>query len=268
VITVLGGQGFIGREVVKEARAQGMPVSAPERGEPLSGRSLGTVVYCVGVTGDFRQRPLDTVVAHVSLLETVLRSATYDAMVYLSSARVYGHRTGPAAREDEPIWVSPSDPDHLYNISKLMGESLVLSVGRSPRVVRLTHVYRDDRSENFLRSLIRDATGGRLLLQRSLDSDRDFVSVEDVARQILAVARSGRHRIYNIGSGRNTSNGELGRALAGLTGTALEVAADAPTVRSPPIDISRLQAETAFQPRLLLDELPRLVKQASEKRST
>ena len=167
--TVLGAGGFIGSHLARELRARGEEVTTPARGERLEGRDLGSVFYCVGLTSDFRARPFDTVEAHVVLLSHVLEHCDFTSLVYLSSTRVYRRLAGPAT-EDVPLPMVAGDPDDLYAISKLLGESIGFSSSRPFKVARLSNVYGPDRgSRNFLGSLIEDALAtGRIVLESAL----------------------------------------------------------------------------------------------------
>jgi hypothetical protein len=62
-------------------------------------------------------------------------------------------------------------------------------------------------------------------------------------RVLPAIAVGGRHRIYNVASGRNTSHGAIAAALSRAFGWRCRFAPDAPTVAFPPIDTTRLTAE-------------------------
>ncbi|MGH7341773.1 MAG: NAD-dependent epimerase/dehydratase family protein, partial [Candidatus Rokuibacteriota bacterium] len=113
MITILGGSGFVGSHLVRRLRETGAAHRAPARGEPLGPESLGTVIYCIGLTADFRDRPLATVDAHVSQLTETLRHAEFERVVYLSSTRVYRRSRGPCA-ESDVLHLDPGDPDDLY----------------------------------------------------------------------------------------------------------------------------------------------------------
>src|ERR687896_2281214 len=125
MLTVIGAGGFIGARLTQELERRGVSYRAPGRHERLAGRSLGDVVHCAGVTGDFRTRPLDTVAAHVGAVETLLRTSDMRSIVYLSSTRVL--RGAGVGREDDALRLAPADPDHLYDLSKAPREGLVLA---------------------------------------------------------------------------------------------------------------------------------------------
>ena len=55
--------------------------------------------------------------------------------------------------------------------------------------------------------------------------------------------RQRRHRIYNVAAGSNTSHAAIARRLRDIAGWRIGFAPDAPTVRHPPIDTARLDAE-------------------------
>lgn len=249
--TVLGAQGRIGRRLVEHLRGRGETVFAPERGDPrVTTRALGHVIFAIGVTGDFRSRPIDTVQAHVGVLAELLARAAFDSLLYLSSTRVYsGAATG---REDAPIEVDVADPSDLYDLSKLMGESLCLHCDRrGVRVARLSNVVgcEDEDDDTFVGTLRREARGGRILLRSALASAKDYVHVDDVVALLPRIARDGRERLYNVASGAQVSHREWVDAIRAAAGCEVEVMPGAPVQRFPPIDIGRIRREFGFEPR-------------------
>ena len=258
--TVLGASGFIGSNLVRWLRAQAIPHSCPSRGKSLIGRPLSHVVYCIGLTADSLEKPFETVHAHVSRLADLLEHAQFDSLLYLSSTRVYaGSREG---REDAALEVNPNEPDDLYNLSKLLGESMCLSTRRpNVRVVRLSNVYGNDfSSQNFLSSVLRDVVEKRkVVLRTSLESEKDYVSIDDVVAILPSISLSGAHRIYNIASGHNTSHRAIVEKLVQLTGCDIEVLPAAGTIQFPKISIDRVRNEFGFRPTPVLDSLVALV---------
>ncbi|MCW2992098.1 MAG: Nucleoside-diphosphate-sugar epimerase [Solirubrobacterales bacterium] len=256
--TVIGAGGFIGRHLVDHLRAQGRACWAPARGESLAGRDLGHVILCAGTTGDWARRPFETVDAHVALPAALVRDGGFASLLYLSSTRVYDRHPGALAHEDDELRVRPGEPGDLYAMSKLAGEAAVLAGGG--RVARLANVYGPQMDEHaFLAMLLRDAAGGRIRLESSLDSARDFVSVADVVAILARIAAGGRERVYNVASGRTVTNRELSDALMRLTGCEREVAPAAPVRRRPPVCTVRIRDEFGFAPARLADELPALL---------
>jgi nucleoside-diphosphate-sugar epimerase len=259
LVTILGASGFIGSHLLARLRELGIDCFCPARGEEIADRNLGEVIYCIGLTADFRTRPFDTVEAHVSELSRVLQKCNFDSLLYLSSARVYG--PGNDTKENADVSVNPTEPGNLYNISKLMGESLCFAGARRTRVARLSNVYGGDfASENFLSAIIREAVGtGKITLQTSLNSEKDYVSISDVVDLLIRISSSGRERLYNVASGTNVSNRELAEKIRALTDCKIEVAPNAPEITFPVIDIERSRTEFGIKPSGVLDEMDDLL---------
>jgi nucleoside-diphosphate-sugar epimerase len=265
--TVLGAGGFIGAALVAELRAAGRSVRAVTRADlpallagcAATGASAGHVIHCVGLTGDFRTRPLATADAHVGLVGRLLGELRFDSFLLLSSTRVYAR--AEAGREDTPRLVQPGVAGDLYNITKLAGEALCLSdARRTIRVARLSNVYGPTMHANsFLGQVLREGAGdGRVTLGQSLRSAKDYVRIADVVAALPAIAEHGQARLYNVASGLNTSHDAIVGVLAGL-GWRIEVRDDATALRFPRIDVTRLSVEFAAPAQAILQDLPGLV---------
>jgi nucleoside-diphosphate-sugar epimerase len=266
--TALGGAGFIGSELVRHLHAQGHSCHAPARGEPLGRHGLGHVVYCAGLTGGWRRRTHDAVDAHVGVLNDLVRAGGFESLLYLSSTRVYDrHPMGRLAHEDDELRVRPQDSGDLYALSKATGEGVALAGGG--RVARLSNVYGPDpKGPTFLPIVLREAIElGRVSLETSLDTTRDFVAVSDVVRLLTRIALGGRERVYNVASGAGVTNASLTEALARLTGCEVAVLPGAPRLERPAVDTERVRGEFGFEPARLLDDLPALVEAARLVRS-
>lgn len=259
MITILGASGFIGSHLARKLAADGAEYRAIGRNDRIRDENLGDVIYCIGVTADFRQRPFYTVEAHVSALVEFIRRHSFESLLYLSSTRVYAD--DESSNEEKPLHVSPQNVSDLFNISKAMGEWMVLHTAHMGRVARVSNVYGPDfHSDNFLPSIVRDAVSGeKLVLRTAAESAKDYISVDDVVTALIQIARRGREPIYNVASGVNVSHGKLAEKLRALTGCEIEFEANAPVARFPPIDVERLQSEFPFAPRSVLDDLPQLV---------
>jgi nucleoside-diphosphate-sugar epimerase len=249
MFTVLGAGGFIGSQLTEAFKRSGEgAVYAPLRQDGVDildevlKRDLGHVFYCIGLTANFRNRPFDTVEAHVCILRRILEQARFESLTYLSSTRVY---EGSATTHEATILqVSPANLGHLYNLSKLMGESLCLASGRRARVVRLSNVFGGDvRQENFIAQVMKEAADtGRVQFLTAPESAKDYVSVADAVRWLPQIALHGTHPIYNIASGKNTRNADIA-VLLERKGIVVSFAADAPEWSFPVIDTNRLVQE-------------------------
>ncbi|ABM60118.1 NAD-dependent epimerase/dehydratase family protein [Verminephrobacter eiseniae] len=250
--TVLGASGYIGSHLVPHLRALGHSVWAPARGaaEVLT-RPLGHVLYCVGLTGDFRTRPFDTVAAHVGLLAELLRRARFDSLLYLSSTRVY--QGAGRTDEDAPLALLPGQPCGLYNLSKLCGEALCHASGRAGvRVARLSNVVgpgMDAASGNLLASLVQQARQGHVQLRSDPRSVKDYLHLADLLDWLPQIALTGRATVYNVASGLQTSHAQWLAWLQQRTGCTVHWPEDAPLQQFAPIAVHRLRAEWGWRPR-------------------
>jgi nucleoside-diphosphate-sugar epimerase len=259
-ITVLGARGFIGSALIRRLEADKLHYAAPGRNEIVAGKNLGHVIYCVGLTADFRSRLLETVDAHVCHLMELLRNCEFRSLVYLSSTRVYRTQAG-VAHEGNILSVNPSDNDDLYNISKIMGEAVAGIAGEKTKIVRLSNVYGPDfTSENFLPAILKDVVQGKpVTVHSSPASQKDYISLKDVVDGLLKITLEGRHQIYNLASGKNISHSQIAGELRRLTGQELRFDPTAATNVPPQISIARMQEDFDFKPACLIDGLGDLV---------
>jgi len=260
MFTILGASGFIGSHLVERLRKYKLNYQAFGRDDALPSTNLGNVIYCIGVTADFRSKLFDTVEAHVCTLLDLVRNCQFDSLLYLSSTRLYAG--SDSTDEQQPLRVSPQSASDLYNISKLMGESLTLNCGRTGRVARIANVYGPDyTSDNFLPSILKPAVKcEKVVFQTAPDSEKDYVWLADVVEQLIWIAAEGKQQIYNVASGVNVSNRELAEKLQQLTGCEIEFAAQAPVIKFPPVTVDRVRREFGFVPSTLLPDLSWLVR--------
>ena len=262
--TILGASGFIGRALVAWLESGDHVVHAVTRASLpallASRRPAGHVIDCVGITNDCRLCPLDTAEAHVGLVARCLTELKSESFLLLSSTRVYAH--AGATHEDATLSALPSDPADLYNLTKLAGEALCLADPRSTtRVARLSDVYGMDMpAATFLGGVLHQGHAtGTAMFHQSPASARDYVSVAAVARLLPAIASTGRHRLYNIAAGATTDHADIADRLRDIAGWQISFAFNAPTVRHPPIDTTRINNEFGPTCSDLLADLPALL---------
>lgn len=260
--TVLGASGFIGSHLVARLRSRDDDVVCAPRDDwsDLLAKDLGHVVYCVGITADFRTRAIETVQAHVCRLAEVLQRGKFESLLYLSSTRVYAG--ADRGVEDATFRVDPARLDDVYNLSKLMGESLCLAIpNEKVRVARLSNVFGPDwGSRNFLATVIAEAVdAGALVFRTAADSAKDYIAIDDVVDALLMIIERGRERIYNVASGKNVTNAALATRLAEVSGCSVRFEEGAPSIVYPFIEHERIQRILESAPLPVLDALPSLV---------
>jgi nucleoside-diphosphate-sugar epimerase len=261
MFSILGASGSIGKSLGHALRRSGVKTYEPAREDmAIYERDLGDVVYCVGLTADFRSRPFETVDAHVGLLRSMLERATFSSFLYLSSTRVY--RGLQVGREEVPLLVDPANPEEIYNASKVLGEILCLSQARETvRVVRLSNVIGPyATSPSFARSIVADAVDrGVIELESHLDSAKNYVDIRDVVDIIPQIVATGRARLYNIAGANSTTHREFVALIQRATNCTIIERPGMPLKEFPPIAIDRISREFDFVPRPVGESLTDMV---------
>ena len=265
--TIFGGRGFIGSAIARYLRGAGYEVCLPSRTDLIknSKTNLGHVIYCIGLTGDFRAKPFETVDAHVCTLTNLLQSSDFDSWMYLSSTRIYSG-VNNIAEESTRLRVFP-DSDGIYDISKLLGESLCLSLNSEKiRVARLSNVYGEGQSvHTFIGSIINDVKKGKaVIIDESPDSKKDYISILDVTENLTKIAIDGKDRLYNVASGRAISHYEVAKTIEDTLNISVSFKSSAQKRAFPNIDISKIKQEFNFSPRSFLTDLPIILKKRTQ----
>jgi nucleoside-diphosphate-sugar epimerase len=251
--TILGSSGFVGRHLERRLRQQGHEVVTPGRDNLFANpRAAGHLVYCIGFTGNFREHLGETVDAHVTLLRRCLAEFEFDSFLFLSSTRVYGsQQESSATSEDDPVCVRPTS-DSVYDLSKLLGEALVLAQANpAARVARLSNVIGPGMSRyTFLGSVLEDLRrDASVTIGEDPESSKDYIHIDEVVELLIQVASGGSERLYNIAAGRPTTHGQLAELLHGLGGYTVTFAPHGERRVFPTIDNSRIQREFGYSPR-------------------
>ncbi|MEO6854157.1 MAG: NAD(P)-dependent oxidoreductase [Rhodoferax sp.] len=268
-ITVLGAKGFIGQHLVAHLQRSGIACFAPQRGDPsVFTRPLGHVVYAMGLTADFRSRPLDTVEAHVCFLRRLLQEAQFESLTYLSSTRVYAGASQTC--ESARLHVNPNDPSDLYNLSKLMGESLCLHGGHAQmKVARLSNIVglRPD-PDIFIDQLLEEGCRtGQVRLRTALASRKDYLYIDDAVDLLIRIALAPETGIFNVASGEAVRNQSVVDALHSHMGFEVSVQPDAPVWDFTPVDMAKTQARFGFVAQPFARYFPHFLQQYRKKRN-
>lgn len=261
LFTVFGSTGFIGRHMAAALKRDGHDVQTPARGDALPPR-LGHAVYAVGLTGDYRSRPFDTIDAHVGGAARILQAGDFASFTYLSSTRVYRrHASDRVAREDDLLSLD-NGFDSIYDCSKLYGEALCLGTGNpAVRVARLSNVYgRGMSAGSFLGAVVASlAETGQVVIDDHPQSAKDYISVDDAVRALCDIAQSGRQRVYNVATGRNIANQDIADALASAGYRATFSGKTVQPRVLAPVSAERYAGEFAPLPPSLIKDIPTLV---------
>lgn len=253
-LTILGYKGFIGSSIVNRVieTKEYIKIQKLSVEEALnSTKSLGDVIFAIGLTADFRYRVHDTVDAHVSIINEILRKNNFDRLIYLSSTRLYS--CSNSVNEDAKFTLDPYNLSDIYNISKLMGESICLNSSKNVIVARLSNVIgiRKD-SDLFIDQLLEEGRINKeLTLKTTLDSSKDYIHIDDVIDLLLCLAKMEDvdSRIYNIASGDIISNEKIIHHIKKEYGWNVLVSQNAMNWTFSQIDITKIKEQFGYKPR-------------------
>ncbi len=249
VALVTGARGSIGQHVAQALSAAGWQVHGLGHGEwsakataaaglhrwhagtvnlpALRGLELepDLIVHCAGggsvgasivdPFADFQR----TVGSTAALLEYLRADCPGAALVYPSSAAVYGHAERLPMQEDGPL--CPVSP---YGVHKKLAEDLIRShgvmFGLRASIVRLFSIY----GEGFRKQLLWDACGKILAGEREFfgkgDETRDWLHVDDASALLIRAGEvaSPECLTFNGGSGEAVTIAAILHELATLLG--------------------------------------------------
>ncbi|MBU0944668.1 MAG: NAD(P)-dependent oxidoreductase [Proteobacteria bacterium] len=265
--TIIGGQGFIGRHLTARLLATGWDCHVPEQQATYARQEdMGHVFYCAGLTADYIRRPFDTVEAHVSLLSRILQTSHFQSLVYLSSTRLYDSQPGSVGTEELPLSLNPTNPRHIYDLSKALGESLCLVTGQKrARVARLSCVYNDHTdTDGFLPELLRQIITNRpslLEVNSSPAFARDYVHLEDVLDALILISTQGKEDIYNVASGETIRNETLFAALSKVSGCRIVPLHNEVPLPPSRVSIEKIQNEFDWHPVSVLEKTTAIIEE-------
>jgi UDP-glucose 4-epimerase len=205
--------------------------------------------------------PLDELWANTQAFFNVLQAARewgVTRVVQASTIGVYGGVDTDVYREDAPL---PIPSGHAIPAAKKIAEVIASAVTDleivSVRIGAIWGPLGRTRSPFFgTPQLVHAAVHGSDAEPPYADDAVDMCYVRDCGRVVALVqtAKTLAHRTYNIGSGRATSNREVAAVISRVVPGARPLLADGSRFGgSAPLDISRLHADTGFEPEYDLD---------------
>lgn len=261
--TIFGGRGFIGSEIVEQLNTLNHSVWVPERSDPaIFEENLGIVIYCAG-NGDCSNTPFSVFEANSVLLSEVLRRSTFERLIYISSTRVY--MNNDESHENSDLLIRTDDNRRLFNLTKLVAEELCLKSGKPITIVRPSNVYGLAlNSPLFLPSITKNAIlNGYIDMFVPGDYAKDYVSVSDVARSVLALSqcKGADGKIINIASGHNVTSQEISACLVAATNCKVNWHSNIPSKEVFPVTCIELLKELIpdYNPRSVLSDLSEMV---------
>ncbi len=257
--TILGSTGFLGSHITNYLEEKNFECYTPDiRKENITKKHLGHVVYSIGSV-DFNN-PHKIVQAHTSILNDVLKNSNFDSFLYISTSRFY--RNSKSTDEYGDIKINPTDGNQLYDLSKLLGESICISSNRkNVRIVRPSNIIGKNSPRSlFLPSIILDALSkGQISLHSSLESERDYLHVDDFVKIIPDISLKGKSQIYNIAHGKNITTQKIVDEILRITNCSLKIDTNSPIHHFPKINIKQIQNEFSFKSTSILDNFEKII---------
>jgi UDP-glucose 4-epimerase len=230
-VVILGASGFLGRALHARLETAGVVVVAHSsrtldltRADALAVLDdvVGpdtALVFASALTPDRGQSPatLLTNTTMAANLAAYLEGRRLGRLVYLSSDAAYGFGEAPVT-EDTPV-----SPAGYYAIGKYVGERVMESAARAGGIplltLRVTGVYGpgDPHASYgpnaFARSLARDRT---VRIFGAGEEERDHLYVDDAARVIVDLLRSGADGVYNVATGQSQAFADVVKTIRDL----------------------------------------------------
>ncbi len=254
-------------------------ITSEETMKSLSSMELEGIIHSAVITPSPRvEREIPARICEVNFSGTVrllelAREADMDRFVYVSSSGIYGDTGDDVTPVPEDLSVSPKG---LYGVTKLASEGVVERYAElfalASVSARIGAPYgpgeRPTGSREIMSPILEMASGaveGRSLSLRNPHISRDWTHVLDTCGSLLALYESLPlpQPMYNVSRGESRDLQFAANTLRELVPGAEFFEAPDPdeadtgmseSNRRGPLDVSRLIADTGFQPRIDLDE--------------
>jgi UDP-glucose 4-epimerase len=247
-ILITGSSGFVGGSVGRFAAAAGHRVlglsrnSQPTPGWPaehhcvdVSQADLSPVMMAFSPDVIFHAAgtasvassvvaPLDdfraAVVSWSNLLDAVRRSGLRPTVIFPSSAAVYGNTRVLPIREDAPT--APISPYGFHKLAcELLAREYSECFGLSVIIVRVFSLFGPAQRRMLVWEIYNQAMGPtpEIQLGGTGQETRDFLHVEDFARIVMSLMRTGEPGTLNVASGADCSVLDLCKEIQQVLGT-------------------------------------------------
>ncbi len=258
--TIFGSTGFIGKELTLHLKRNKKKVFLPARNKKKFKKNLGYVIYCVG-SDDWHKKTKKGYFSNFGHLQEIIFNNKYKSFIFLSTTRLYIN-SNKNTEEKNDLFVNTKRTNDYYNILKIASESLLLKLDRKIKIVRLSNVFGFNyNSPLILPTLIRDSIKkSKIKISISLNSSKDYISIQDAMELILKILKKGKHNIYNVANGKNIKIKNIVKIIKNNTKCKVILKNQKKIVIEPKININKIKSEFKFKSKFKIEkDLPKLI---------
>ena len=257
------GQGFVGTNISIFLKEKKCKLFIPKKGKYKFKKNLHNVIYCIG-NQNWLKNPKITYDANLGLVREIIFNNKFESFTLLSTTRLYFANSEDKTSENDPININSNNKSFLYNSLKIAAENLCLSLNnKNIKVVRMSNLFGNNFTNQayILPTWIRNSIKYKKIdIYISKKSTKDFIYVDDAFEVLLKIIKKGKHRMYNIASGKNIKLFEILDEMKKITNCKINYTNSTKIIKEPKINIKRIKKEFNFKPKNnLIDLLNNLI---------
>ena len=192
------------------------------------------------------------IVGTLNILQEAIRSGV-SRVVHTSTSEVYGTARDIPISEDHPLQAQSPYSATKISADKL-AESFYRSFGLPISIVRPFNTYGPRQSARaVIPTIMRQALANEPIRIGNVMPTRDFNYVDDTVRGFLlnATGENAAGRVTNLGTGKETSIGDLAEMICSLAGVQCRIIQEEQRIRPAASEVDRLCADNRLAQQLL-----------------
>ncbi len=252
------GQGFVGTNISIFLKKKKCKLFIPKKGKYKFKKNLHNVIYCIG-NQNWLKDPEVTYNANLAMVPKIIFNNKFDSFTLLSTTRLYFANPKTKTSENDPININSNSKSFLYNSLKIAAENLCLTLNnKNIKVIRMSNLFGDNFTNQayILPTWIRDSIINKKIdLYINKNSTKDFIYVDDAFDVLLKIIKTGKHRLYNVASGKNIKLSKILKEIKKITNCKINYTNSSNIIKEPKINIKRIINEFNFKPKNNLIDL-------------